>query len=179
MAVGDPAYAGPECLGRGFVALGASASPWTTVITAAGVATADNSGTVTNPALHITLSSRLPFRRNSHGPATLQVRLGYDDGATPSQQLKIVVWGRKQTAGNTEAFQRLYNKEPSPATEVEVTTASTTDAEDGTLKYTEVDPRKHAWDVAGCDEFYFQVSQAFNATGGNTTTNAILQAKLV
>ncbi|MGE3175854.1 MAG: hypothetical protein AB7O32_00175 [Vicinamibacterales bacterium] len=178
MAIGAALKANPEFKGT-FTAAGASASRWVTVIDAGGAATADNGGTVTNPTSQITLASRHPLTRDANGPPTLRVRFGYDDGATSTQDPKLVVWGRKKTGDNSEAWQRLYNKDPSPTTEVELTIAESTDAEDGTLKYTAPDPRTHAYDVDGCDEFRFQISLPFTATGGLTTTNCIVQAKLV
>lgn len=182
MALGDPITAAPEFGGKGFVALGASASPWMTCIDAGGIATQDNSGTITNPTTHCTAATSHIFRRLDNGPATLMARLGYDDGLTGITSPVIVMCGRyrtkaQQDAGTDVPWQRLYNKDPSPITEVTLTTASTTDIEDGTLKYTECDPRTHAWDVAGCNEFLPAKKTALAGTG--STSNAIVQCRLV
>lgn len=148
----------------------AVASPWSIVVAAGEVAAQDNSGTVVDPSVDI--ATRIIFPREQNAGSTLRIRLAYDKTLTSITSPVIVVWGRT-TDG---AWQRLYNKDPSPITEVTLAAAST-DAESGAFKYTECDPRTHAWDVDGCSEFIIQIKTALAGSTGSTAT-AFVQAKM-
>ena len=145
-------------------------SKWTQIIEAGGVASID-AATITNPATQITAATRVLHRRGGAAGTTIRVRLGYDDALSAITNAIVELWGR--TAG--QAWQRLRNK--AGASSATLTTDTTNDATDGTLKYTDPNQTTHAWDCEGCEEFLVGVTTALAGTG--VVTNAVVEAKVV
>jgi len=144
-------------------------SGWVQAITAGGPATADESRIV-NPDGSIDIASRRILKRGGRGGTYLAVRLGYDDGLTSITNPKVAVFGRT----GTEAWQRLLSR--ASADSATLTTSASNDSTDGTLKYTNVDPSNHVFDMMGCD-ILIGVETALN---GSTTvlTNSIIEVKV-
>lgn len=162
---------------------------WKTVIDAGGLATADNSGTVTNPTVHCTTSTTHIFQKPKRGGTLITARVGYDPTLAITVSPVLVLFGRTRIGdGDTAtytAWERLYNKATLPTTSVTFTAVNTTDVQvaagfEGTsapaLAYTEVDPQVHVWDCKSCNEFVFGKLAAIAGATGVTTTS-ILQVK--
>lgn len=143
-------------------------SVWMTALSAGGPATLD-AATVQNPDTQITGTTTVELDCSNWFSQDIAFRLGYT--GTPSASLVGQVWGRTST---TEAWTPLPNLNG----DVNMTfTANTvTDATDGTLYYTRVDPILHVVNRMGCNYLRFGVNTAFNGTVTNTS---ILQAKAV
>lgn len=156
------------------------ASAWSTVIDAAGMDDADNAGSdITAPATQVTLSTRkiwdLSDQYKGLVGTTLRVRMGYDVNAALTTSPVIEVFGRFDS---NDAWKRLLNKNATPAYNVTLTVATTTDVSDGTYKYTECSPADHAFDLDGCQELLFAVKTAFAVSAGSAAT-AFMQAKVI
>jgi len=149
---------------------------WVTAITAGGIDGQDNSGTINDPDAHITSATTRIVKIEQAG-TTLRARLKYDDGDTPDTDPTIVVFGK--TGDDTDggsAWERLLNKAGS--TSAIMTTATATDVQDGTNKYTEVSATVHAWDLNGCDEILVGVLVAY-ADAAGLPALAELQVKVI
>lgn len=151
-------------------------SNWTTVVSA-GLGTAD-AATITNPETQINRDTSKIFYRAGKG-TTLRVRVAYDAALTVTTPLKYKVFGRARIttpAGITvlDPWQVLA----SGASAISRTAAfsATTDATDGTMKYTLSDIFLDSFDSDGCTEFVIGIETALGGSGGVVTT-ARIEAK--
>jgi len=145
---------------------------WQNAITAPGIASSDNSGNdITDPDDQIDGLTRHILKVAKRG-TFLQVRLLYDDGLTSITDPVIQIFGRYD---DTDQWQRLRNL--SNSVDVTLTTATSLDVTDGTLKYTDPAFDAHTVDLNATDELLIGVKTALTGTG--TVNTAILQAKLI
>jgi len=144
-------------------------SPWVTINTAGIAATADAS-TVTNVATQVTRSGSLSFVR-ARGGTNLRLMLGYDASLTVTQSPTVKVFGRSQ---NGTVWQLLKSVRGNLT---ETLTVASTDATDGTLKYTTSDINVHTWDCDGCFEIVVTIELPLTGTG--TTSNCIILGKWI
>ena len=154
---------------------------WWTLIDAAGMDDADNAGNdITNPTSSITLSTRKIVQVGNPDDGgvgtTLLIRMAYDAATTSAGTLPVVqIFGRRDS---DDSWQRLLNKAATPAYNVTPVTATTTDVNDGTLKYTANDQLTHAFDLQGCNEILAGVKTAYAGSDGAEAL-AVLQGKII
>lgn len=149
------------------------ASSWHTLVAAGGVATQDAS-VVTNPSTQITAATSREVTLDPPVGQAVAVRLGYDASLSNPTSPVGRLFGR-HADDPADAWMALPNL--SMETQVQLAINTTTDVTDGTLKYTDVDPKAHVFDRLGCTVFRWGTQTALAGTG--TTSNAVVQIKPV
>lgn len=163
--------------GRQVVFPASPSSQWTEAILARGGGSVagiegQDAATIVNPEVSITLNTRRIMKRLGQAGSRLQLRLKYNRAISGSITSPVVcIFGRT----GKDAWQKLLTL--AGANTCTLTIATGTDDDDGTFKYTSVDPLNEVFDTMGCEEFVVGVLTAFNATG--TLTDSVLQAKFV
>jgi hypothetical protein len=143
--------------------------------------TADNGGNVVvNPTA---LGTTTPARwQKIKAGTTLMVMLGYDDELASITECVIQAFGRDNTEDNTDTTRtpivhvlkgRADDDTSVVADAIELTTDTTNNVTDGTLKYT--DPVKI--DLDGATEVLIAIKTALAGTG--TKTNSVILVKVI
>jgi hypothetical protein len=149
---------------------------WQTIIAVGGMDDQD-AATITNPDTEITDATRRILKRDKGRGTLLRLRMGYDDGDTPSADPVVKVFGRTMdAAGDYSAWQNLVNE--AGDTTATLTTAVASDDADGTNKRTVPDRSNHAWDLDGCDEVLVGVQTVYAVSAGDASL-AFLEAKII
>ena len=123
----------------------------------------DNSGVINNPEDDIT---NYTYRiTNVAGLGTsIGFSLRYDDATVAvAQECVIEVFGR---GDSSDVWKRLFSKSTAPAITSELTAAPLTssvgqDAQDGTYKYTSIDPCDNVFDLMSSDEIVVAIRDEF------------------
>lgn len=154
------------------VAPSAILSPWATVV-AAGEPAVQDAATITNPANDITNINDRILPKGAIG-TLLALCLGYDDELSGITDPIVKLFGRYDDSENSR-----WELIPNLNGDLSATLATDTDndVEDGTLKYTTVDPDVNMWDVGAFNELLVGVETKLEADSGSTA-NAIIQARL-
>ena len=149
-------------------------SGWKTVIDAGGMDAQDGTvpGTVVNPTTDITASDHHKFTRQVKEGTNIVLCLAYDALANVTTPGTVVVFGRKDS---NDPWVLLRTR--SGALSLSFTCAST-DASDGTLKYTTPYIASEAIDTLGCNEFMFGVTIAHAVSSGSAALAKLL-AKVI
>lgn len=144
-------------------------SPWTTAISAGGVASAD-AATITNPASSITASTRQLLSASKKAGTRLIFRLKRATANANSTPITYSVYGRYSSSF---AWEQLRNRAGTTASTI--APDDTNDLTDGTYKYTLPDLQYDYWDRGSCNEFLVGVTTAYT---GTTTTTAVFEVKV-
>jgi len=110
---------------------------WTIAIPAGAIATADNAGTRILAPRSIVTSAARPLIGLPESATAILVRLAYDDGVTMDVDPVIQVFGF-DGINDAAKFAMLFNSAGTPADELTLTAAETTDATDGTDLFTAI-----------------------------------------
>lgn len=146
---------------------------WTTVIPAGGVDGQDNSGTVTNPASHISNYSSRIFKKESAFGTLVKLRIRYEAANKPSTDPIVALFGRTRfPTGDASTWELLRNK--SAGVSATLVTA-TTDAGDGDNEAS-VPGDGQTFDTNGCNEFVVGV---LTAAAGTNIATATVEAKII
>lgn len=145
-----------------------------TVIDAGGMDAQDGAvaGTVVNPTLDITASDHHILTREKWKGTYVVPVLAYSAAATVSTGGTIVCFGRQNSS---DSWILLRTK--GGALSLSFSCLST-DASDGTLKYTTPTLSSDPFDVMGCDEIIFGVTVAHAVSAGSAAV-AKLMAKVI
>lgn len=155
----------------GTIAPASLTGKWTTVIDAGGIATAD-AAAITNPLTQIVTSTTHIFKKVAG--TFVAARMRHAGTGTITSPI-VVLFGRNSAVGASGPWQRLYNQAATPAYQVTLTLAASTDIVFAGLMCSDVNPKTHVWDCMGCDEFVFGIETAYNATTGSEAS-AIVEA---
>lgn len=139
------------------------------VILAGGV-TVQDAATITNVETQITAATRRGFLK-AGAASIMQLFVSYSSGLTAITSPKVKVFGKTEISG----WRVLKSK--AGATNVELTMVVASDATDGTLSISTIDPSTQTWDLFGCTEVVVGIETALAATG--TTSTATIQAILL
>lgn len=148
-------------------------TPWMTVIDAAGMDDADNSGNrILNPLTSIATSSR---HKISLPPWARYIfaRMAYTGSVVTSPVVQIFGFDGQEDGSD---FVQLQNMAGTPAEEVTLTAVAATDMTDGTDLFTEVLQTTHKFDLLGSRVILPGVKTAFD---GDAKTTAYLQIRAV
>ena len=143
--------------------------PWTTIHTKPETQDADP---IVNPTTECIAADAHIFVPNVDAGQLFAVRLGYDDSLTGITDCVINTFGRQDS---DDIWQRLETL--GGLVNITLTTDTTNDVTDGTLKYTAVDQVDNVWHTQGCREFLVGVKTALAGTG--TVTNSIVQVRFI
>lgn len=142
-------------------------SNWITAVSAGGPASLD-SATITNPDTQIVNTTTIVLDRSGWIGNAGEFRIGYT--GTPTADC-VIEWYGKTGTGD---WQRLVNVNGDTA--ATLTTSSTTDTTNGTMKFSHVDPVLHKVPFRGCDKIMVGIKTAF---AGSVTNTAIIQVRPV
>ena len=160
-----------DCGSKAFAPISLSA-PWVIARGAGELTTADNA-TITNPSSQIDTPGVFNLVRDRDLGTIVLVRMRYR--GSPSQQLIVAVFGR---TSSSNGWQRLYNRAATPAGQVALTAAPSTDMTDGTDKFTEV-TLSHQFDCLGCKEIRIGIEQALTTSSAPDASLAVVEAKVI
>lgn len=141
---------------------------WVNILAAGKVASQTQSGTPVNPEA-FTADDHLLVEFDERDGTHIRACLGYDDAATLTADPVVLFFGRFNDDSRWEILQDAEGN-----VEFTLTAAESTDVTDGTLKYTKPTA---LIDRNGCKQVVCGVKTEMAATGGLTTTNAIVQVK--
>lgn len=162
-------------LGRGQVTYPVSLTSDWGVLLPPGVVAIQDAATVTNPESDVTAStSRIVTLPEVIG-TTLLLSMGYDKNLTVSTSPVVVVFGRRSFNGSVGRWMLLPTI--TGLRTITLTAASTTDTNDGALKWTQVVTAATAVDLLGCNEVVVCVQTALAGTG--VTGTARVEGKVI
>lgn len=146
-------------------------NPWVAAVDAGGVDNSDGSP-IQNPTSEITETTTHIVKVGKKG-TTLRVRCAYLSGTSTVTTSPIIqVFARYNS---NDPWQKLTNKSGDHL--VTLTLVLTTDVDDGTFLYSDVDPDDHSWDLDGCDEVLIGIHTIVNLDAGEASVK--IQAKVI